>query len=219
MFRVFSSHYDCVTRARFESDLAEKESVLILTDEGGEVRGFSTLQLWDETFEGEALRIVFSGDTIIETAYWGSQVLAFNWIRHTGHLYAEAPDRRLFWFLIVKGHRTYRYLPTFAVQFFPDWRVAEQPRLKRLADQLAKRKFGADYNRDKGIVHFSQPRGQLATAVAEPDEREMARDDVQFFLRRNPRFREGDELACVCELSPQNLQPMARRVFLQGCAS
>ena len=82
-----------------------------------------------------------SGATIIDSDHWGSQALAFNWIRRAGRLHAEAPDRRLFWFLIVKGHRTYRYLPAFAVAFHPDWRGPDRSDLKRIADHLASGKF------------------------------------------------------------------------------
>lgn len=216
MFALFSAHYDSVSRQQFASDLAEKTEVLLLEDDAGELQGFSTLQFWDETFEGEPLRILFSGDTIIDSAHWGSQALAFNWIRRAGRLHAEAPERRLIWFLIVKGHRTYRYLPTFAVAFYPDWRAGEQPELKRIADHLADRKFGSAYRKEQGVVHFSEPRGQLAARLAEPDPREAERPDVKFFLQRNPGYRDGDELVCVCELVEGNLQPIARRVFRQG---
>jgi hypothetical protein len=216
MFRVFSAHYDLVSRSLFESDLAGKTEALILKDQCGRLVGFSTLQLWDEDFEGERLRILFSGDTIIDSACWGTQALAFNWIRRAGAIRAEAPERRLFWFLIVKGHRTYRYLPTFAIQFHPDWRQAGPPFLQRLAHHLGRRRFGEDYDAEAGVVHFAAPRGQLAAAVAEPDGREAARADVQYFLARNPNYRTGDELVCVCELCEGNLQPIARRVFRQG---
>ena len=219
MFELLSSNYDCVEQAQFDADLDEKDEALLLQDNAGEVQGFSTLKYWDEEFEGEPLRILFSGDTIIDSAHWGSQSLAFSWIQRAGRLKAEAPDRRLFWFLIVKGHRTYRYLPTFAVDFHPDWRTDEQIWLKRLADHLAFERFGSQYLADKGVVHFQRPMGQLVQRLAEPRSNEMARPEVRYFLERNPGFRQGDELVCVCELAESNLRPIARRVFLRDSAS
>lgn len=218
MFALFSGHYDKVTQQQFDVDLAAKNEVLLLEDDAGCLQGFSTLQYWDEDLDGEALRILFSGDTIIDAAHWGSQALAFNWIRRAGQLQRAAPRRRLIWFLIVKGHRTYRYLPTFAIAFHPDWREPGDTELQRIADHLAQRKFGEEYSPERGVVHFPQPRGQLAGHLAEPAPRDALRPEVQFFLQRNPRYREGDELVCVCELSEDNLQPIARRVFRQGLA-
>ena len=219
MYDLLINHFDSVTAENFSSDLAEKDEVLLLEDDAGELRGFSTLKVWDEELDGELLQILFSGDTIVESAHWGSQALAFNWIRRAGQILADAPGRRLFWFLLVKGHRTYRYLPTFAITFYPDWRAPHQPALKRIADHLASRKFGPEYRLERGVVQFFRKRGQLAEEFAEPDPREAERSDVQFFMRRNPGYRDGDELVCVCELNERNLQPIARRVFLQGMKS
>ena len=216
MFALFRSNYDCVTSGQFDTDLADKDEAILLWDEAGWLRGFSTMKHWDETFESEPLRILFSGDTIIDSAFWGSQSLAFSWIRRAGRLKADAPERRLFWFLIVKGHRTYRYLPTFAVTFHPDWRTGEQPWLRRLADHLARRRFGEQYEAERGVVHFHRPMGQLVTRLAEPRPSEAKRPEVRYFLDRNQGYRQGDELVCVCELDDSNLRPIARRVFLGG---
>ena len=159
MFALLRSNYDCVTRGHFDTDLDDKDEAILLWDEAGWLRGFSTLKHWDETFEGEPLRVLFSGDTIIDSAYWGTQSLAFPWIRRAGRLKADAPERRLFWFLIVKGHRTYRYLPTFAVTFHPDWRASEKPWLRRLADHLARGRFGDQYEVGPGYRPFSSADG------------------------------------------------------------
>lgn len=216
MFTLISDNYDHVDECRFETDLGDKDEVLLLWDSSGQLQGFSTLTYWDEDFEGEPLRILFSGDTIIDSNHWGSQSLAFSWIERAGQLKTDAPDRRLFWFLIVKGHRTYRYLPTFAVQFHPDWRTDENPWLRRLADHLAFQRFGSQYMADKGVIHFRKPMGQLVQRLAKPRPSEIGRPEVKYFMERNPGFRQGDELVCVCELSEANLRPIARRVFLRS---
>ena len=216
MYRVFARYYDETSRTRFESDLLEKCTVLLLNDIAGTLRGFSTIQIWDEDYEDQRLRIFYSGDTIIESEYWGSQALSFNWIYHAGQVKRAAEERRLFWFLIVKGHRTYRYLPSFAITFYPDWRVPHSAFAKGLADRLASRKFRHCYNPETGVVSFDEPHGQLASAWSEPGERQMQREDVRYFLTRNPGYRKGDELVCLCELNADNLRPIARRVFLQG---
>ena len=51
------------------------------------------------------------------------------WTLETVALYAGAqlPEQPLYWFLIVKGHRTYRYLSAFSVDFHPHWRTPMPP--------------------------------------------------------------------------------------------
>jgi hypothetical protein len=123
------------------------------------------------------------------------------------------PSLPLYWFLIVKGPRTFRYLPAFALQFLPDWRTSPVPRMTSLLTFLARERFGNAYDPQTGVIRFRESHGHLAEQWAKISEREAARDDVQFFLRRNPGYVRGDELACLCELSSDNLRPLARRIF------
>jgi hypothetical protein len=63
------------------------------------------------------------------------------------------------------------------------------------------------------LIRFREPHGHLAAEWAQISEREASREDVQFFLSRNPGYAQGEELACLCELGPANLRPLARRIF------
>ena len=218
MFGLYSSYYDSTSRELFEADLRDKDFVLALRNEAGSLAGFSTLAILDVELPGRPARAIFSGDTIIDQAYWGTQALAFTWLRFAGTVKAQQPDRPLFWFLIVKGHRTYRYLSTFSIDSFPRWNAPTPPWAQSIVDRLARRRFGECYDPQRGVVSFPRSRGHLKTewAAIEPDE--LARPDVAFFLARNPGYIRGDELVCLTELSTENLRPIARRVFQKGLA-
>ena len=49
----------------FEADLGEKDTVILLTDPGGEVQGFTTSRTYTETVGGAPVRVLFSGDTLV----------------------------------------------------------------------------------------------------------------------------------------------------------
>jgi hypothetical protein len=213
MWQLYARFYGGATRAQFDLDLCAKSEVFLLQDADTQLQGFSTLAVTDFEFESEILRILFSGDTIIAREHWGSQALAFAWLRHAGDLVRARPTTRHFWFLIVKGHRTFRYLPAFAREFHPHWERSTPPQTARLMHALAAERFGAAYDPDRGIVHFEQTHGFLAPPHSDVSARERARPEVEFFLRRNPGYLRGDELVCLCELAPDNLRPLARRVF------
>ncbi|HET9474132.1 MAG TPA: hypothetical protein VFO82_09570 [Steroidobacteraceae bacterium] len=213
MWNLYRRFYSGTHRALFDADLAAKDSLLLLRDAAGHVQGFSTIAVGLTQFEGQTIRYVFSGDTIIERAYWGSQALAFSWLRYVGELKRERPELPLFWFLIVKGHRTFRYLPTFAREFYPHWERGTPEPIAALMRKLAVERFGDAFDPDSGLIRFPESHGHLAEGFAEVNEREAARDDVSFFLRRNPGYRNGHELVCLCELSKENLRPLARRLF------
>lgn len=213
MWALYSRFYLGTSRERFREDLTEKDTALVLRDAEGQVQGFSTLVTWSSEFAGAPIRVLFSGDTIVEREHWGSQALAFSWLRHAGKLKRQQPTVPLYWFLIVKGQRTFRYLPAFALKFLPHWRGSPAPGMSELLTLLAREKFGDAYDPATGVIRFRESHGHLAREWAKISEREAAREDVQFFLRRNPGYVRGDELACLCELSSDNLRPLARRVF------
>jgi len=216
MYELYSSYYDSTSPLLFESDLSGKDSVVVLRNDDGTLVGFSSLAIVDTNVDGTRLRAIYSGDTIIDRAYWGTQALAFTWLRFAGTLKAQAPECPLYWFLIVKGHRTYRYLSAFSIDFYPHWLTPTPPWAQSIMQHLARMRFGTAYDSDHGVVSFQQSRGHLKPTWAAIEPEEAVRPDVAFFLRSNPGFARGDELVCLTELSCGNLRPLARRVFAQG---
>jgi len=216
MFDLYDKYYAATSRPLFEADLRNKDFVVTLREPSGALAGFSTLAVIEAEVGGERLRAIYSGDTIIDHAHWGTQALAFTWIRFAGTIKAWAPERPLYWFLIVKGHRTYRYLSAFSVDFFPRWDTPTPARTRAVMDELARARFAAAYDASRGVVSFPQSRGHLKPQWALIDPDEAARPDVSFFLRSNPGYGRGDELVCLTELASGNLRPLARRVFDQG---
>jgi hypothetical protein len=214
METLYLSSYDETSAKLFRADLAEKDEVLLLRH-AGRLVGFTTVRMFSHRMGNRWITVVYSGDTVVDQEHWGQQALAFTWIRRMGALKSTFPERPLFWFLLVKGHRTFRYLPAFAKSFYPHWNL-DRSDLKPLADALAAEKYPGDYNPASGVVEFVQSRGQLKSAIAAPNARELERDDVRFFLRRNPRFERGHELVCLCELELHNMKPLAHRLFIGG---
>lgn len=216
MFGLFRLYYTHVTIDRFANDLAAKDTILVLRDDESVIKGFSTLSVTELSLGDEPIRVVFSGDTVIDKAHWGSHAFAANWIRQIARIAAQAPHLRHYWLLIVKGHRTYKYLPTFAHHFVPDWRSPERTDLDEIKDAIARTMFGEHYDPSSSILRYESSRGQLTPEMAEPGERERQRGDVGFFLRRNPGYVNGDELVCLCEITSANMKPFARRIFEQA---
>jgi hypothetical protein len=219
MYAVYERHYDATSPTLFQQDLKCKDYAIVIRNDDRAIVGFSTLAIMNVTLDGSPLRAIFSGDTIIDQAYWGTQSLSFNWLRFAGTIKAQAPETPLCWFLIVKGHRTYRYLSAFSRDFYPHWDNPTTPWARRVMETLASKRFGEAFDAERCIVSFPESRGHLKTTLADVAADEAARPDVAFFLRRNPGYRRGEELVCVTELSLENLRPLARRLFAQGLAA
>lgn len=214
MYRLYAAYYDATCPQRFRADLEGKDIVIELR-ERDELRGFSTMALMSF---GERLerRAIFSGDTIVDHRFWGEQELAIAFCRLAGRIKAAAPRMPLHWFLISKGHRTYRYLHAFAKRYYPSPYEATPPLTQAWIDELAVRRFGAAYLPALGLVRFASSQGHLKPQWAAARESASARPEVQFFLQRNPGHGKGDELCCLTTLEIDNLRSLARRAFIEG---
>ena len=218
MVRLFDNYYEGAAPTQFAQDLSGKTHVIELRD-GDALCGFSTLcvyELAEVAGQLGPIRVIYSGDTIIDHAYWGEQTLALAFCRFAGTLKAADPDRPLYWLLISKGHRTYRYLHLFAHSYHPQHDQVATPSLERLAADVAQQRFGDAYDERLGLVRF----GAAATRLRAQwqDERSARRPSpaIAYFLQRNPQHALGDELVCLCELAPSNLRSFALKAFQQG---
>jgi hypothetical protein len=215
MYRLFETYYDGADRDCFEKDLGEKNEVVTIWHDGV-LCGFTTSQWYLFAHEGREVAVLYSGDTIIDQRYWGHQELASAWLRQVGHWARQCPDCPLYWLLIVKGHRTYRYMPAFGLEFVPNWReTSNTAGLLSLRNALARHRFGDEFDERTGVVRFRDG-NRLRSSLAHPTERERNKPDVAFFLESNPGYINGDELVCLCPLTAENMRPFGRRIYEQG---
>lgn len=219
MFQLYGSYFEATTRSRFDKDMSNKTHAVLLHDETGALRGFSTLALYDFQFMETSGQAMFSGDTIVHHEFWGEQALPMAWLELAGTFKGRQPSIPLYWFLIVKGYRTYRYLPLFAKQYYPNYRQATPPMIQSVLDYLTTDRFGDCYNRETGVISFPESMGHLAPQWADVPTSVAQRPEVKFFLNRNPGYIQGDELACITELCSENLRRRARSAFERGMSS
>jgi hypothetical protein len=210
MFALLSRHFEGVAREQFERDLAEKNWVIDI-ESNGRLVGFSTLLVREEEFDGETLTAIYSGDTIVDPEGWKSPLLARTWIHAANALREEWPERRCFWLLLTSGFRTYRFLPVFWREFHPRFDASPPPASRRLLDHLAAAQYGALYAPSSGLVRFPHPQ-RLRGALQPVPQGRTADPHVAYFLARNPGHAEGDELACLTEISTANLTLAGRRM-------
>lgn len=210
MHCLMTAHYEAVPWERFEQDLSHKDEVLMLLDRDGGLRGFTTIA-WNPAGYFEEGDILFSGDTIIDRACWGTQELVRAFCRRAG-AWRSSSGRRLFWFLISKGHRTYLYLPLFARRFHPHPENNE-PEWRAMAGRVAAAMFGEYWQPEEGVIRFPSSQGHLRQELA------MVRGKnpwTCYFLERNPGHLRGEELVCLTEMDETNLLRGARAAFLEG---
>ncbi|HKQ79832.1 MAG TPA: hypothetical protein VJ810_39430 [Blastocatellia bacterium] len=212
MYALLDNYFANTTWRRFERDLVEKEWAILLYDVAtGGVQGFSTLMRLNLAIGGEPAVVFFSGDTIIHREYWGETALPRLWGRHVFSLAERLRETRVYWFLICSGYKTYRYLPLFFREFYPNCERATPAPVKEALDRLGWLKFGGEYDPERGVIRFRQAE-PLQSGVAEITPQRLKDPHVAFFVQANPGHAQGDELACLAELSRGNLRPAGARM-------
>lgn len=211
-FALFEESYAGTDRARFESDLEDKQRIILLRDrDTGRLRGFSTVRI-DPVRTPRAGRVIFSGDTVIHRDYWGQKQLQRAFTRILLEAKLRAPHRPLYWLLLSKGYRTYMLLANAFPRAVPRRDGPPDPALRAALDDLAAARFGASYDPSSGVVRFAGVRERVREGLAPITERHLANPHVRFFVERNPRWSEGDELACLAEVRLVDIARIAGRL-------
>jgi hypothetical protein len=210
MVRIMNRHYANVSREMFLKDLSEKDGVLSLADDQGRIQGFSTYLFMQTTYRGDAITALFSGDTIIDNEYWGSQALFRIFGRLLFKLMDEHRGTKTYWFLITKGYRTYLMLPLFFNNFYPRVDQETPPYEHGLIEHLANAKYNGHFHPERGIIAADSY--YLKGEFAEVPDRKRNNRNVRFFLEKNPGYIRGEELACVCEIQPESFRKRTKKL-------
>ncbi|MFY0527756.1 hypothetical protein ACN28I_32945 [Archangium gephyra] len=206
MLALMQVCYAGVSAERFTRDLSDKQYVILLTARrSGELVGFSTLRVSEEQVGGQAVEVVFSGDTVIHPDYWGQKELQVRFGHFMMARKLRRPTRPLLWLLLSAGYKTY----LLAVNHFPrtvprhDWEAP--PERVSFLRALAGRWFGEQYDGTKGTVRFAGTHYRVRDGVSPIDREAAAHPHIAFFARNNPAHVDGEELVCLAEIRARDL--------------
>ena len=216
MLALHSRYYSNVRREQFLADLAEKDWVIALRNDG-HLAGFSTQMVIHLNCSGRYCHFLFSGDTIVEPTCWREQSLAGSFGHLMMRLMQELGEAATYWFLISKGYRTYRFLPVFFRRFIPGPGQADRPELEVLLRAVATAKYGALFDPGCGLIRPGNRGNWLRPEMGGVPEGRRNDPYVDFFLQRNPDYHRGTELACLAEIRRDNLNRHALRVIERTC--
>lgn len=212
MFQLMAENYDKVTPELFRYDLMKKQLASLFFDDDNHLQGFTTYVVNPGGSGGQDYHIIFSGDTIIAPAYWGSQIMMQSWCHTIGRIIAADQDKTWYWYLMSKGHRTYMYLPLFFTHYHPALHPSpREEALRAVASAVSACLFPRYWQPEEGIVRFEQSLGELQPELIEGAYQKRNKPHVAFFLEKNPGFYRGEELVCIAPLYPENLNRSARQ--------
>jgi len=202
MFSLLQQYYECSKWEYFIQDLDAKDDVILLQDKKThQIQGFSTLKNIKIEQGGKKSFAVFSGDTVIDRAFWGERLLGKAFLKYLFMQKAKHPFRPFYWILISKGYKTYLLMANNFHTHYPRYEREPSPDIQRLMDAFAENLFGSYYDSKTGLIKFPSSRGQLRPGIADipPDRLEHPR--IKYFEQRNPNWSTGIELMCLAKMT------------------
>lgn len=200
MLSLMQLCYDNVDPARFHSDLENKRDVIVLVDDDGTIMGFSTVRIAEELLDGRRVDILFSGDTVIHPDCWGAKALQWGFLAYTLRHKLRRPWRPLYWLLLSKGYKTYLLLTNNLPTAFPRRAHVAPDSLVALRNKVANDWWGSEYDATTEILTWADARDRVRSGVAALDAQTLAHPDIAWFVEKNPRWSEGQELVCFAEI-------------------
>ena len=214
MFELFTNYFANVRRQQFESDLDEKQWVVLQRGQStGMVHGFSTVRILETELDQRPLRAIFNGDTVHHPEVEGKVDRGLQaWLRLTLEVRQQQPDLPLYWLLMTATHKTYCFLPFLFKNYYPSPHWPTPADMARRRDVLALCKFPEEYDAHQGVVRLKSATPYLPHQ--KPTVSDKRRNPhVTLFTQLNPGFGEGNYLACLTEISRDNLTESGLRLL------
>lgn len=212
MYKLMDTFYDNMTKEKFLKDLNKKDYCIVLRDERDKIWGFSTQQIMHIPLGEKLIHGVFSGDTIIHKDYWGSMELFIAFAKFFFNFEEEYED--FYWFLICKGYKTYRMLPTFFSTFYPSYKVETPKEIKDIINAFGRFYSIEEYNEKTGVICYRGIKDRLKEHVADISEERLKDKNIAFFIEKNPGYIKGNDIVCLTKLSKSNLKPHIKSFLL-----
>jgi hypothetical protein len=198
LLELFVKYYDNVTPDNFYLDLDKKDRIILLRDKHTKkIKGFSTIKKIHVETGGRDIYALFSGDTIIDSDYWGQAALGVEFVKNLMRIKLNHPTHEVYWFLISKGFKTYLLLAKNFKNFYPRYNIVTPPEMRALIEKLAMQIYPEHFDRQTQIIKVGGVLYKLKKQIAPIGERERQIPDINFFDQMNPNWQQGDELCCI----------------------
>ena len=207
MFQLFSQYYSNIDFVQFQQDLHQKDHVFLLKDcKDNNIQGFSTLVGLEAEINGQHVRGMFSGDTVVHENYWGQGTLGVAFLKHLFFEKLKKPAIPLYWFLISKGYKTYLLMANNFPVHYPRHEKPTPPDMQHIINAFGHTLYPEHYHAESGVIQFSHQHlktKDCLKAEVTPITSAMCDSNarIAFFATQNPHWEKGDELACIAEMT------------------
>jgi hypothetical protein len=206
MYELYEQYYENTSLDIFLKDLSKKSGVILVErTSNDQLVGFSTQTFLDLKVDGKRVRGIFSGDTVIEKAYWGNNALANTFYRRLIIERFKRPFTPFYWFLISKGYKTYLLMTNNFYNYYPNVN-GKDDKYKRITQAYCSALFPEAFDSKNMLLDFGHDYVRLKEDVAGiTPELKAANPHIAFFDKVNPTWHRGTEVPCLAACDYESL--------------
>jgi hypothetical protein len=201
---TLTSRYVDTPRSHYEGKLLALPEVGLWRVRGGGLAGLVSLDVYPMVWRGRARIIIFTSSVVADERFRGRSLVLKTGLRLLLREKLRRPLAQAYWFFDTFSYKSYLIPARNLREFWPRRDQPASPDTAAFIDELARQRYGADWNRETGVVRRSGYK-QLLPDTAPIDEQARSDPDVRFFETSNPGHREGDMLVCLAPLTVRNL--------------
>lgn len=197
MYKLFIQQYDNTSLDTFLRDMTRKTGVLVIYSKRDDrIVGFSTVTDFQMKVDGQNVRCVFNGDTVVDRQYRGASALRLSGLLYLWRQKLLHPFTPVYWYLISMGYGNYLTMARHFPKHYPGV-DGDDLHLRNIAMAASERLFPGALDRSRGVLDFGEDACKLKNHVAPISDTERSNRHIAFFEQRNPHWMRGDEMPCL----------------------
>ncbi|HEX5459799.1 MAG TPA: hypothetical protein VFX20_07500 [Steroidobacteraceae bacterium] len=215
---ALTERYVDTPRPHYERKLLELPEVSLWRARGGALVGLAGLDAYPVTWQGRTRTVIFTSSVVTDERFRGRNLVLGTGLRVLWREKRRRPLAAAYWFFDTFSYKSYLVLARNLREFWPRRGRATPSDTLAFMDELASQRYGADWNRETGVVRRSGYK-RLRPETAPIEGTASSDPDVSFFETANPGHRAGDMLVCLAPLTAGNLLGAIERVVARTSRS
>lgn len=188
-------------RDEFEQGLFKMDEIWLM-EVGGEIKGFGGVRLFYPEWQGRKATVIFTGRVFLDPSIRGNNVLQTVGVRYYWKCLKAKPFQPVYWMFGAGSFKSYLLLPRNFKTYWPQPSATLPERERALLHEVARALDNPLYNPDTGIM--SHPELIYLDGRIQGNPTDLTDPDIAFYARINPGQAQGDDVMCLCPLTPRN---------------
>jgi hypothetical protein len=213
IFEIMRSSFEGNFEEEIMKQINNSNTKIIYAKMDSTIIGFHFFSVLDSRIYPESVKGIFAGDLAVDIDNpKAANFLISSVIKEIFKSYIDPYNLKWFWFYPIASYCLFKYLFNCHINFYPNPSGVFPDYEKSILDDFASQCFNEYYDPKTLLISYPHP----YWVVEKMDfftERDLRDPRFHFYKKMNPYSAVGKDLACITELSKDNLSQLSLRLL------